>query len=139
MVVRLLKKDYINKSLEELIIERQKLMKNIISLENEGFIYKTSNEITSPSIDTIWRVKNEDFKMLTDLIENAFEIQRINEWMSEEQRKLLYKIVPNYEHMDICDIEDALSNELQTKGLEDDSTNEYGREIEKLIDIVVAG
>ena len=139
MVIQLLKKDYINKSLEELIIARQKLMKDIINFENKEFLSNTKEELMMPSSDTIWRVKNIDFNMLTELIENAFEIKRINEWMSDEQKELMHKIVPNYEHMEVCDIEEKLAEELQTKGLETDSTNEYGREIEKLIDIVVAG
>lgn len=126
MVIKLFKKDYINESLEELLIERQKLMKDIIKLENEEFLYNKEEVLMNPSPDTIWRVKNEDFNMLTELIENAFEIKRINEWMTDEQKELMRKILPNYEHMEISDIEKEL--ELQLKN---------NIKIKELIDIVV--
>lgn len=71
--------------------------------------------------------------------ENLLEIERINKEMSEEQKELLRTLAPNYESMDICDIIDILTNELQTKGFEDHSVNEYGIKIEKIIDIAVDG
>ena len=49
-------------------------MEKIVTIENEYIFNKDNNEyievkmITSPSIDTIWSVLNEDLDMINDLI-----------------------------------------------------------------------
>ena len=74
MIIPRLKKDYENKSIKELINERQVIMEKIVTIENEYIFNKDNNEyieekmITSSSMDTIWSVLNEDLDMINDLI-----------------------------------------------------------------------
>ena len=74
MIIPRLKKDYENKSIKELINERQVIMEKIVTIENEYIFNKDNDEhieaqmITSPSMDTIWSVLNEDLNMINDLI-----------------------------------------------------------------------
>ena len=74
MIIPRLKKDYENKSIKELINERQVIMEKIVTIENEYIFNKDNDEhievkmITSPSMDTIWSVLNEDLDMINDLI-----------------------------------------------------------------------
>lgn len=74
MIIPRLKKDYENKSIKELINERQVIMEKIVTIENEYIFNKDNDEhievkmITSPSMDTIWNVLNEDLDMIIDLI-----------------------------------------------------------------------
>ena len=74
MIIPRLKKDYENKSIKELINERQVIMEKIVTIENEYIFNKDNNEhievkmIAIPSMDTIWSVLNEDLDMINDLI-----------------------------------------------------------------------
>ena len=74
MIIPRLKKDYENKSIKELINERQVIMEKIVTIENEYIFNKDNNEhieekmITSPSMDTVWSILNEDLDMINDLI-----------------------------------------------------------------------
>ena len=74
MIIPRLKKDYENKSIKELINERQVIMEKIVTIENEYIFNKDNNEhievkmIAIPSMDTIWSVLNEDLDMIIDLI-----------------------------------------------------------------------
>lgn len=59
---------------------------------------------------------------------------------SDEQKELLKNINSNYESLNVIELEDILSDELQLNGLCDDPNepvNDYGKQIEQLIDIVV--
>lgn len=79
MIVPMSRKDYENKSIEELIKDRQRIMQEIIKIENEDFYINpiSTNEnkpfkpkmMMSPSPETIWEVLNVDLKMITELIE----------------------------------------------------------------------
>lgn len=74
MVCPMFREDYKNKSFEELVNERQKLIKRMIKYENT-YIFETkknnSNKlkktevIVCPSPDVIWSVDNENLIMLT--------------------------------------------------------------------------
>ena len=74
MIIPRIKKDYENKSIKELINERQVIMEKIVTIENEYIFNKDNNEhieekmITSPSMDTVWSILNEDLDMINDLI-----------------------------------------------------------------------
>ena len=74
MIIPRLKKDYENKNIKELMNERQVIMEKIVTIENEYIFNKDNDEhievkmITSPSMDTIWNVLNEDLDMINDLI-----------------------------------------------------------------------
>lgn len=79
MIVPMFKEDYQNKSLKELIKDRQKVMEEIIRIEKEDFCINSKPASTgkpfkpkmmmSPSPDTVWTVLNMDLKMLNGLIE----------------------------------------------------------------------
>lgn len=78
MVCPMFREDYENKSFEELVKERQKLIKRMLEYENT-YIFESKQDdsnklenidlIVSPSPDVIWSVDNENLIMLTQLIE----------------------------------------------------------------------
>ena len=76
MIAPRFKKDYENKSIEELVKEQQKIMKNIIDFENK-YILKTEKRyenpeaviIRDPSPTVRWRVDSIDLVMITNLID----------------------------------------------------------------------
>lgn len=76
MIIPKFKEDYINKDIKELMVERQKIMKEIIRIEKEEFLPKENiSELTTvkmlidPAPDVVWTVLNKDLKMVTELIE----------------------------------------------------------------------
>ena len=76
MIVPRFKKDYEDKTIEELVKEKQSIMKDIIDFENK-YILKTKKIcedpkgmiIRHPSPTTVWRVQSEDLIMITKLID----------------------------------------------------------------------
>lgn len=78
MVCPMFREDYENKSFEELVKERQKLIKRMLEYENT-YIFESKQDdsnklenidlIVNPSPDVIWSVDNENLIMLTQLIE----------------------------------------------------------------------
>lgn len=79
MIMPMFKEDYQDKSLKELLKIRQRIMKEIIRIENEDFYInpKTSNNkppfepkmLMDPSPEVVWNILNEDLKMLNEIIE----------------------------------------------------------------------
>jgi len=71
MIVPRFKKDYKGKTIQELIIERQKIMKEMSNIEEELFLTtkKVENEMMmEPSPEVFWSVMNDDLIMITTLI-----------------------------------------------------------------------
>jgi len=75
MIIPKFKEDYENKNIKELMVERQKLMKELIKIEKEEFLPKENNMeidytkmLMDPAPDVVWLVLNEDLKMLSELI-----------------------------------------------------------------------
>ena len=78
MVCPMCREDYENKSFEELVKERQKLIKRMQKYENT-YIFENEKDssnklkdievVVCPSPDVIWSVDNENLIMLTQLIE----------------------------------------------------------------------
>lgn len=89
MIMPMLKEDYQNKDLSELLKARQKVMKELIRIENEDlYLYpkKDNSEppfeakmLMNPSPDVVWNVLNEDLQMLNELIEE----HNVDELMEE--------------------------------------------------------
>ena len=75
MLVPRFKKDYEEKSLEDLIKEQQSIMKRIVSFENKYILknYKglqnNCDILVNPSPTVEWRVLSKDLIMLTELID----------------------------------------------------------------------
>lgn len=66
------KEEYKNKSIRELIKERQKIMNHIINMENEDILadkYKEEGIGMCPSPATVWKVTCEDLVMITNLLQ----------------------------------------------------------------------
>lgn len=87
MVIPMFKEDYKNKSIKELVKERQKLIKRMIKYENT-YIFETKEGdkeeiIVCPSPEVIWSVNNENLIMLTQLIEE----KRQEEFISSLNKK----------------------------------------------------
>jgi len=76
MIALRTKKDYENKMLQELIIERQELVKELIKIETEIFnTSSTKKELNSfmlqdPSPELIWSVLNSNLLTITELIKD---------------------------------------------------------------------
>lgn len=74
MVIPRFKKDYENKTIEELVKEQQSIIKEIIDFENK-FILKTKKKekedqtLRDPSPTVVWRVRCMDLIMITELID----------------------------------------------------------------------
>lgn len=79
MIMPMFKEDYQDKSLKELLKDRQRVMKEIIRIENEDFYInpKPSNNkppfepkmMIDPAPEVVWAVLNKDLKMLNEIIE----------------------------------------------------------------------
>ncbi|MBE6152724.1 MAG: hypothetical protein E7166_00660 [Firmicutes bacterium] len=71
MLVKKFKEDYIDKSMVELVKERNKILENIKNYEDK-FIFNNPNysEVmySKPSPKTMYEINNEDLIMLTELI-----------------------------------------------------------------------
>lgn len=74
MIIRT-KEDFKDMSVEELVIEEQKLIKRILKFEDEYILKKTSNDslnsyvIENPSPTVIWRCDSEELVIITQLID----------------------------------------------------------------------
>lgn len=68
---------------------------------------------------------------------NKVELKIINQSLTKEQKELLETIFPNYNSTDTEITYEKLTEELQFKGIDNDEVNEYGKQIEDLIDIFV--
>ena len=76
MIAPKFRKDYENKTLEELIKEQQKIMNDIIKFENKYILKKEKIKrnpdeiiIRSPGPTVRWRVDSMDLVMITNLID----------------------------------------------------------------------
>lgn len=76
MLVTRAKEDYKDKSIKDLVLEQQQIMKLIIKFENDYILEKTEPDIPSdiaiiqdPSLTVEWRVLSRDLIMLTELID----------------------------------------------------------------------
>ena len=73
MIIPRFKEEFANKTLKELLQERQTVLKEIIRIENESFLeHKILDEfgmLKHPTPEVIWGVLNDDLMMLTILIE----------------------------------------------------------------------
>lgn len=71
MIAKRLRSNFENKNLEEIVTERNKIIKSLTEYE-EKFIYNDSKDDPSlffkPSPSTIYKFENEDLIMLTELI-----------------------------------------------------------------------
>lgn len=68
MVYQRFKEDYADKTLKELIDERQKVIKEISRIESTFYNQKEVDVIIEPSPVVVWNVLNKDLIMLTELI-----------------------------------------------------------------------
>ena len=79
MVIPMFREDYENKSLEELVRIRRKLWKELREYEDIYVLKKVKipnleeTLLVCPSPETVYWVKNEDLKMITDLIREKLE------------------------------------------------------------------
>ena len=71
MITKRFREDFENKSIEEIITERNNIIKSLNEYE-EKFVFNDSKDDPSlflkPSPSTIYEVNNEDLIMLTELI-----------------------------------------------------------------------
>ena len=71
MMTIMLKKDFENRSLEEIVKERNKLILELNEYEDKYIFNENINDneiVEKPSPKTIYSVKNENLIMLTELI-----------------------------------------------------------------------
>lgn len=71
MVIPMFREDYENKTLEELIKERNQLLKSINWYEENHIISKEKKEIEifiNPSPEVVYSIDNDNLIMLTELI-----------------------------------------------------------------------
>ena len=77
MIIPKFKENYKNKTLNNLIIERQKIINKIIEIEQEYLLPSSGNDkhekieikmIIEPQPQVVWKVLNSDLVMLTELI-----------------------------------------------------------------------
>lgn len=77
MIIPKFKENYKNKTLNEIILERQKIVNKIIEIEHEYLLPSRRNDknetieikmIIEPQPQVVWKVLNSDLVMLTELI-----------------------------------------------------------------------